>query len=886
MADRNLRIRMLLEAADKATKPLRDLAGGSTKAAKALKATRDRLSELNKVQGNISRFREMKSSLRDTEQQMAKTQARIRELAQKISQTSNPTKKLTRDFEAAKRQGKQLSDQHDRESQALEKMRRSLSDAGVSTRNLANHERRLREEATRAAAAIERQTTQSERAARAASRMARLRAGSDILNRGTHRATNSFATGAMMVGEGVGLVEVLKKPIEAAVDLQDKMAGVRKVAQMESPEIQRMTQDYVRLSEVMPIAADEFADMAEKAAAAGVGRDKHGAAMRDQRQQIEDFTVQAGKMAVAFNITKEEAGTTMMAWREAFQLPLPKLRELGDQVNTLNKYFGGSPAEINEVLERIGSLGGVAGAQAAQIAAMASSLSSLHVAADVSATGLKNVLVQFNAGESATKKLRKAYKAVGLDAVAVAKSMQIDAGGTILDVFTRISRLPKFQQVAELRNMFGKESITAIAPLLANLSGLRERMEKVGNATEYAGSVQKEYNIRNDTTAAKLKIAKNNFQDLAITVGTTLLPAVNRLAIKLGAGARALSEFSGAHPGVVKGIAAIVAGLGGLTALGGVFFILRAGLIGLLIPFQALNAIVPLLPLLGAGLSALAAPFAFLGTAMAAFGAPVIAAVLGVVAAIGLLAGGIYLIYRNWGAVKGFFAGVWAEIHAGAVGGIAGITRLLVDFSPLGLLYRGFAALVNWLGGSMPARLSDAGLAMMQGLVRGITGALGFVNKAITGAADSVVTWFKAKLGIHSPSRVFHGLGGFVMEGLSNGIDASRRAPVERIARVAGAMEAQMRAAPLQTRIGTLSRRVGTALAIGAAMPAAATPAARAPAPVAASAAPRPIEIHIHQQPGQSAQDLAKAVRAEMAAYEREQAAKKRSSYTDTQDWE
>jgi hypothetical protein len=54
------------------------------------------------------------------------------------------------------------------------------------------------------------------------------------------------------------------------------------------------------------------------------------------------------------------------------------------------------------------------------------------------------------------------------------------------------------------------------------------------------------------------------------------------------------------------------------------------------------------------------------------------------------------------------------------------------------------------------------------------------VKGAITGAGEATIGWFKEKLGIHSPSRVFAELGGFTMAGLHQ---ASRTAKVARSAR-------------------------------------------------------------------------------------------------------
>jgi cell fate (sporulation/competence/biofilm development) regulator YlbF (YheA/YmcA/DUF963 family) len=76
MSDRNLRIRVLMEGADRLTRPMRDAAAGSTRLAQTLKATRDRLKDLEKAQESLGAFRELKGGLRDTQRDMEKAKER------------------------------------------------------------------------------------------------------------------------------------------------------------------------------------------------------------------------------------------------------------------------------------------------------------------------------------------------------------------------------------------------------------------------------------------------------------------------------------------------------------------------------------------------------------------------------------------------------------------------------------------------------------------------------------------------------------------------------------------------------------------------------------------------------------------------------------------
>lgn len=170
---------------------------------------------------------------------------------------------------------------------------------------------------------------------------------------------------------------------------------------------------------------------------------------------------------------------------------------------------------------------------------------------------------------------------------------------------------------------------------------------------------------------------------------------------------------------------------------------------------------------------------------------PITWIVLGVVA----LAGAAYLIVKNWGPISKWFAGVWAQIKASGAGAIAWFTGL-------------------------PATFARIGGDILRGLARGIASGLGVARDAIEHAGGAVIGWFKSKLGIRSPSIVFHGLGLDTMAGLSGGLRAGSRDPVAHVGRVAARITAAMAVAA--------SAHPAAAQTIGA--NAGATPAAAHPA--------------------------------------------------------
>ncbi|MGV5951851.1 phage tail tape measure protein [Escherichia coli] len=107
------------------------------------------------------------------------------------------------------------------------------------------------------------------------------------------------------------------------------------------------------------------------------------------------------------------------------------------------------------------------------------------------------------------------------------------------------------------------------------------------------------------------------------------------------------------------------------------------------------------------------------------------------------VAAAAYLIYRNWGAVSGWFKQRWADIQEAFNSGIAGTGKLLINWSPAGLLYKAFAAALKYFGVALPAKFTDFGGHLIDGLINGIKNKWGSLKSSVTGMGDSISSWFK-----------------------------------------------------------------------------------------------------------------------------------------------
>ncbi|HAF5811230.1 TPA: phage tail tape measure protein, partial [Salmonella enterica] len=212
-------------------------------------------------------------------------------------------------------------------------------------------------------------------------------------------------------------------------------------------------------------------------------------------------------------------------------------------------------------MTRIGPLGGVAGVASGEIAAMGATIAGMGVESEIASTGIKNFMLSLTAGKSATKSQKEPLRALRISPTKLAAEMQKDSKTAILKVLDSLSKLSATDRPQILTRLFGKESIGAIAPLLTNMDLLRTNFERVTDAQEYGGSMQKEYASRAATTENQLVLLKNSVNAISVTLGDTFLPAINEAAEAVMPYLEQLRTFVRANPELVQSAAKFGAAL-------------------------------------------------------------------------------------------------------------------------------------------------------------------------------------------------------------------------------------------------------------------------------------------------------------------------------------
>ncbi|EMQ4294023.1 phage tail tape measure protein, partial [Escherichia coli] len=394
------------------------------------------------------------------------------------------------------------------------------------------------------------------------------------------------------------------------------------------------------LSTELPMSAEGIAEIVAAGGQAGIARD-----------ELMQFTDDAVKMGVAFDTTAAESGQMMAQWRTAFKLTQGEVAGLADKINYLGNTGPASAKKISDVVTRIGPLGSVAGVASGEIAAMGATIAGMGVESEIAATGIKNFMLSLTAGDSATKSQKKVLRSLRISPKKLAADMQKDARGAMLHVLDSLAKLPKEKQVAALNELFGKESSGSIAPLLTNLDLLRTNFNRVADAQQYGGSMQKEYAARAATTENQLLLLQNQINAISSTLGETFLPSINEGIKEMKPFLEEVRTFVRENPEVVKTIAKTGAAL--LT--------------------------------MGVAIGTLTRITKIMGSVMNMTPAK------GLIA---LLVGGAYLIIDNWETVGPVVKKVWQEVDQ-VVRAMGGWEQAVKTIATVSALYIGVKAVAS-----------------------------------------------------------------------------------------------------------------------------------------------------------------------------------------------
>jgi len=854
---RDLNLKVNLQALDNATKPMRSVFVGAQGLGRSLRDARSDLKHLQAQQKDVSSFRNLKGASEQTGAALQANRERVKALSRELASTSTPTKALTRDFQSAVRQGHALKQKHNEQQRELQGLRSKLGEAGISTRNLGQHERDLRTKVNQTNQAI---AEQEGRLKKLTAQQKRLGQAKADYERTSALAGSMAATGAGGLATGSGILYAGARMMAPGLEFDASMSKVQALTKLDagSEELDALRQQARDLGASTQFTAGQAADAQGFLAMAGFKQQAIIAAMPGMLDLAKaGDTDLAATADIASNIL---SGLGMQA------------SEMGRMGDVLTATFSNSNTNLQMLGETMKYAAPIAKTYAVDletVSAMAGKLGDAGIQGSMGGTALSSIMNRLAAPPKAASKALDELGVKTADAAGNLRPMP----DILKEIYEKTKNLGTAERGGFLKAIAGEEAVKGMSHLV-DQAGSGELQAFIAQLQSAEGSASRVSKVMADNLRGDLSAMGSAWEDLGIQLqeqqNGPMREVTQTLTGIIGGVKGWIAENPKLAANLVKtaaGVGVLMAGMGGLT-------LAMASILG---PFAMVRYGMMLFGIQGGGLASTLfnlgkTALPLVATGLRLVGAAAMANPVGVL--IGTLALGAALIYANWSRVGPFFLGLWAEIKEGVAGGLAGIGALLLNFSPLGLLYRAFAGVMSYFGVDLPSKFSEFGGNIIQGLINGFTNMFPNLTAAISGAANSVISTFKGLLGIHSPSRVFAGLGGDTMAGLEQGLAAGEGGPLSQLAGTAKRL----------TAAGAVAVGIGAA---APGMAAADLPSIDSRPPLAAATRSQPAGITIQGDTitiivqGGQGQDVAQQIKRALEDHERGKLTRARSALYD-----
>lgn len=906
-----LKLEVQLGLIDKILKPLKAIQSGSSDTAKALKAAKEQLKSLNDEQKRIDGFRSAAKGIAIHRQELTKAEERIRTISAAMKGAAFPTREMQKAFKEATDEANRLKGNITQLTEKQERHRRELSASGADTHKLASYQRELKAQMATATGEIGKQSAALEVLNRRQNSLRNARYAYDK----TIGVRNKMAmAGATTTAAGVAMGMPILKAVKDYASFEDAMLGVARQVEGARDANGNLTKTYYEMgesiksmSERIPLATTEIAAIIEAGARMGI----------QGKANLLAYAETTAVMATAFDLPVDQVGEDVGKIAALYKVPIKSINELGDVINYLDDNALSKGGEIIDVMKRIAGTADSVGMKYREAAALASTFLSLGANSEVAASASNAMMTNLSVATMQSKRFQeglKMLKMLKMDAKGVQLGMSKDSTGTILKVMDAIKSLPQEKQLEATTRLFGKEFGDDAAKLASNLGEYRRQLELV-NAAKAKGSMQREGDARNQAMSAQYEMMKNTVFNLTSALGESLKPALVDIMQSIAGVLSGVRDWVKEHPALSSALFKGVAIIAALVTVIGALMLAVAAVLG---PLAVLKLSMSVLSINGFGLTAMLSRLALtilplVSSALWTLGAAIMFTPIGwLLAGIAALATSALLIYKYWEPIKAFLAGFWDGFSnaigpalkqwlAAFIGFIASLEGLFVFVRPIfnfmidvvselfgwlikliapvndtGNAARGMGESFGMVIGnilatliSIPTKCLEIGAAIMHGIGNGILGAFGWVKGIISRVGDLLPNTLKEKLGIHSPSRVFAELGGFTMQGLSDGLHAARHGPLNAVRATAKQLAA-----------------IGAGVAIGGSAFAGQDIKWDNRPPInqsqaMASGSTTTNYFTINAAPGMNEQQLAQLVAREIEKLNRQQAANSRSRLTD-----
>lgn len=499
-----------------------------------LTALSQNIQKMNAVAADVTKFKKLQTQTGSLEQQFAEAQAKCKQLSIEISNTENPTKKLTNEFNRAQETAGKLKDKLAAKRAELGNVRTALTQAGVSTGNLAAQELKLSGNIDKAKRSYDSLTKAMDAQKAAQSKRAELKG---------------------QVLDTVALTAAATAPLAAFAELEDSATRLKATftdaAGKVAPEFEKVNQLAIELGNKLPGSTADFQNMFNVLKRQGLssqsilnGTGKAAAYLAVQLKLPFD---QAANMAANLQDATGTAEKDMMSFMDTIQKAYHVGVEADDMVQGFSKL---SPALM------MAKQRGAEGAKA--FAPLLAMMTQTGMRGESAGNAIRKLI---QAPFTNTKPLADIKKNYGIDLQFTNKNGEF-AG--LQNMFTQLEKLKKLstaQRTNIISDLFGNDAEvqqTVVTLIEKGQAGYDEMNAKMQQQADLQTRVETQLGTLTNLWDAMKGTAVNALASIGAPLAATIKPIITQLNDFIG---NTMQPFIEKHQKIIGIVGAVLAGL-------------------------------------------------------------------------------------------------------------------------------------------------------------------------------------------------------------------------------------------------------------------------------------------------------------------------------------
>ena len=490
--------------------------------------------ELGRLQRDVSGYQKQQAAVENTTGKLDNLKQRYALLEKQIGEATGSTAALERQKLALEQRIKDTELALERQNQKLEATSTRLKEAGIDTTNLAGKDAEL-------ASRIKALKAEQDKAADSAASFG-------------ERTSAAFdAAGQAIAAAGVAvalreITEAFVACVDGAGDLEEAMSTVEALSGANAQEMEALAAEAKELGATTKFTARESADAMGYMAMAGWGAND----MLQGMDGVLQLAAASGEdLAMVSDIVTDSLS--------AFGLTAKDTAHFSDVLAAAATSSNTNVAIMGETFKMSASVAGALGYSIEDVAVAMGLMANSGVKGSIAGTALKNTFNGLLDGVTLTSAAFGEYEYSAVRADGTMK----DFGSTVDELRGYFERMTEAERVNNAITIAGERGYNGLLAVLnATEADYTSLTASINNCT---GAAQRMAAVKLDNMNGQLTLMQSAWDALKTTIGEEFLPEMRGL-YEVGTDVLTdVNAFLQANPGLIKGIAAGAAVIGGVT---------------------------------------------------------------------------------------------------------------------------------------------------------------------------------------------------------------------------------------------------------------------------------------------------------------------------------